>query len=436
MEKSMRYDFLLHLYCTKEKVNHRERLSEADFDPFVKDAIFSGLRFGLLPNNGEKYKCRIMPIWPETKTVGNPNSPSQSNLANGAVLGFKVIIKAERAMFRKKYPLLNFRNRALEKAIHSAPCGNSISTCGYLEYSIEAYRRNENPTHRKKNESLSGSRINIQVSTYLMKFDRKPFPYRIIFGSDHGSLSARLQRSQAPMSLIELQRLSGQEVDFPVYLKESLLREMRQHAQNNLDREVAGFLIGKVFQDENTSEIYAMIEDQIVARHTDGNQVKVTISSNSWMAFWEEMKQRRGNLQLLGWWHSHPFEIQTGSENGPDSKLDRQAEMPTEDSKISQQRLSSEYPVAATKGDGDQVMTTEEEFTRGADSATARRRVSTAFLSLQDTFIHHHFFSWPYQICMVVDPRAEPGSDIGVWGWGNGMVCPRFVYIIPEETAK
>ena len=49
------------------------------------------------------------------------------------------------------------------------------------------------------------------------------------------------------------------------------------------------------------------------------------------------------------------------------------------------------------------------------------------FLSAYDLFIHRHFFSQPWQIALVVDPRAR---QCGFFQWLGGKVVDcGFVYV-------
>jgi len=58
------------------------------------------------------------------------------------------------------------------------------------------------------------------------------------------------------------------------------------------------------------------------------------------------------------------------------------------------------------------------------------------FLSAHDLFIHRHFFSQPWQIAMVVDPRSR---QLAFFQWrGGDVVDCGFVYVQqnPQTTAR
>jgi proteasome lid subunit RPN8/RPN11 len=239
------------------------------------------------------------------------------------------------------------------------------------------------------------TRIEIQPSTTpTMRFERKPLLYTMTDNTSERALSSETRHSQ--------------ETDYPVYLEGALINRIREHARRNSDRETAGFLVGRVFQDERSPEIYAVIDDEIEAMHTEATLISVTISSKSWMVFWDEMKRRKGNAQLLGWWHSHPFVVKAQSVNKEETA-----------------RGKSE---CATDGKTDQDEKTGEMSREHAKSSTGNH-YSNLFLSSSDIFVHNSFFSWPYQVAVVVDPGAETGADVGVWGWRDGVVSSRIAFV-------
>ena len=59
---------------------------------------------------------------------------------------------------------------------------------------------------------------------------------------------------------------------------------------------------------------------------------------------------------------------------------------------------------------------------------------SSLFLSTHDVFFVQHFFTQPHQIAVVVDPIAEAGDDIGIWGWKDGSLCQRNMSLVPQEA--
>lgn len=395
----MFFDFILHLYCSRGQFSHRVRLTQADFEPFIRDSIFSGLRMGKLAQD-EEYHTQIIPILPPGKITALEESSFQPESTREEILGFEIVIENHTNLFKKRYLIANFRYRALQKALTISPCRGSLSTCGLLEFAIEASPAQDDDTERQKKSTTNGSGVVIKGSNLpMMRFEKKPLSH--VTTPDEKEEGVKFQGEFARVC------------DFPIYVRGSLLSRIRRISRANLDRETAGFLIGNVFQDEGTPEIYAVIDDQIEAKHTEANLVSVTINSRTWMAFWDDVKSRGVDLQLLGWWHSHPFRIlcRVGIERAHGSS-------------------------SASDGSGDLYHRDTCMIKMGAGEVDPKARWtdSNAFLSSSDMFIHNSFFSWPYQIALVVDPRKGPESDIRVWGWRDGMVTSRRAFVILEEV--
>ncbi len=368
------YDYSIHIYCRQEEdaVDHYINMSDADFEPFIKDTAFEGIRRGILSNDGSEYQSEIIPIWPSGKTQ-NAKRTKVSGSINGAISGFEIKIETGKETFSKRYTIYALRSFVLEKTLYSSSSCESISSCGTLKYSLHAAEKNTNSFPQQEEEISQDWTIEIEPTEQrLMHYDRKPLP-------DHGVLS-------------------GTETTFLVYIKQQLIDQIRKHAQRNLDKEVAGFLIGNVYQDTNSPEIFVLIEDQILAQHTTNESlVAVTITPASWNSFWETMKQRNGSQILVGWHHSHPFSI---DKNNVDDMQSRN---------------------------------TREGIKR--EEAKVISHISTAFFSPEDMFIHQHFFNLPYHIALVVDPNAPPGcGDIAIYGWVDGRIYERPINIIEEKA--
>ena len=55
------------------------------------------------------------------------------------------------------------------------------------------------------------------------------------------------------------------------------------------------------------------------------------------------------------------------------------------------------------------------------------------FLSGMDLFIQNHFFNLPYQVALVVDPRAD---TLGFFQWKRGKVAPVGFFYVRDKGAR
>ncbi len=397
----MNYEYFLHLYCAKNQFIHHERLCETDFHVFVRDAVFSGMRKGVLKNGG-RFRSRVLPVIEDRDNpwlAGDAVWLTSSGRRLGA---FEVVVERGSESYRKRYPLRNFGSRALEKTLRATSCKDSLSSCGALRYFLVAFRKTDGsgqPEGARSGNSESRIRIH-DLPESTMAFETGTMPRVVTDGA--------LDISSAALSSLQ--------EDYPVSIERHTLERIRQCARMNPDREVAGFLLGNVFQAES-SEIFTIVDDQIEASHTRASLTDITIDSRTWTAFWNELKRRRSERKLVGWWHSHPFRISEVSQGREDACRDGEHGTP------GRPAGRSTNLEAQTTGSADRE-----------DHSGAGGHQSSVFLSSHDIFIHDHFFSWPHQIALVVDPASDAEHDIGVWGWRDGVVKMRTAYVIPREV--
>jgi len=365
------YRYEIRFECQKGTVDHAEPLVAQDLAPIVEDARFVGLREGLVTAD-ESLNFQLRPILLRD---------DQPDFGGITVLGFEVLFPGHNGSFayRKRYWLDSFRQLALEKARRLPNCEAQPTTCPRLSYWIEAL-----PTGDTAGEGGADSESRPLLSK--LAFKQAEFPLEVF-------------RLRAKEALLGVSASTAQE-PFPLFIPRGALAEMRVLARDNIAREVAGFLLGEVYQHYLTSEIFGVIQDFVPARTNQATATSVHLDGNTWQAFWEEKRLRYPDSRLLGWWHSHPCEA---------TQLPAGCEAP---------QTGHEHDPAP------------ERHRSGAQQGETPGRVSTLFLSEQDLFIHRRFFSTPYCVCMVVDPHAPVGEDMAIWGWRDGLLTARNAYVL------
>ncbi|MDZ7411908.1 MAG: hypothetical protein ONB15_00065 [candidate division KSB1 bacterium] len=301
----------------------------------------------------------------------NPNRGSDSDVL--LVAGFEVRVAAKDGGpgFKKNYWLSNLRQLALEKLRRVNHRESKIATSSEVRYWLQA--RPEATSEAEKQEVL------LNKLDYLRHSD---FPVE--------ALRVRLKEPVRGGAIIWSTLMEP----YPLFMPRDVLSHMRALSVRDLTREVAGFLVGEVFRHPITGEIFGVVLDSIPARTHRATQTSVHLDGETWQAFYDEKQVRYPGAHLMGWWHSHPFEAKANDCGGS---------------------------AADPNGCSGQV----EDPANGTAG-----RASTLFLSEQDLFIHRRFFSAPYCVCVVVDPRAVPGQDIAIYGWYEALVCSRNAYLL------
>jgi len=141
----------------------------------------------------------------------------------------------------------------------------------------------------------------------------------------------------------------------PVFVHEGVLQQVLDYSEQDLSRELGGFLIGGLHEDGGA---YVEVVHFLPAVDARSRAASLTFTHDTWSAMTRQVDQQFPGELVVGWQHTHP-------------------------------NLG-------------------------------------VFLSGYDLFIHRHFFSQPWQIAMVVDPRRK---EMGFFQWANdkvrncGFVC-------------
>jgi proteasome lid subunit RPN8/RPN11 len=142
---------------------------------------------------------------------------------------------------------------------------------------------------------------------------------------------------------------------YPIFLYESVLEEILDYSEADLTRELGGFLLGGVFEDQRP---YIEIRHFLPAVDARSQHSSLTFTHETWSTMHRERDRRFPRDMVVGWHHTHPnFGI---------------------------------------------------------------------FLSEHDKFIHRNYFSEPWQVALVVDPRRQ---EFGFFQWRGaeiedcGFIC-------------
>lgn len=82
------------------------------------------------------------------------------------------------------------------------------------------------------------------------------------------------------------------------------IRQIEGHATRDLSRELGGVLLGEQGQDEKG--YFVKISATLPVRTSDHGPVHFTFTADSWAQLHQERSQRYPQLEIVGWYHTHP----------------------------------------------------------------------------------------------------------------------------------
>ena len=85
-----------------------------------------------------------------------------------------------------------------------------------------------------------------------------------------------------------------------------VFRDIQEHASTDLEKEVAGFLLGRVRDADGAGRGLVTIEAAITAKHVVTGPTHVEFSHRTWTELHREREEDFGNLPVVGWYHTHP----------------------------------------------------------------------------------------------------------------------------------
>ena len=98
---------------------------------------------------------------------------------------------------------------------------------------------------------------------------------------------------------------SPEEHDLPVFVDLDVLADMEDHAQSDRSVELGGVLLGGQYEDDE-GKPFVVISDSLRAQHYESTKGSFTFTHDTWSAITREREQFPEELQMVGWYHTHP----------------------------------------------------------------------------------------------------------------------------------
>ena len=97
---------------------------------------------------------------------------------------------------------------------------------------------------------------------------------------------------------------TGERID--IVVTEEVLLATAHHVAQDMVRESGGFLLGNQYVCPNTNRQYIVVDQCMKADYTEGTQVSLTFTTDSWAQLKDRLDGKYRGKTLVGWYHSHP----------------------------------------------------------------------------------------------------------------------------------
>ena len=94
--------------------------------------------------------------------------------------------------------------------------------------------------------------------------------------------------------------------DLPIFLDRKPADAIERHALRDTSVELGGILLGRECLDDLTGEPFVWITEALEAKHYENTQASFTYTHNSWGEITRERDELYPDLDIVGWYHTHP----------------------------------------------------------------------------------------------------------------------------------
>jgi proteasome lid subunit RPN8/RPN11 len=94
--------------------------------------------------------------------------------------------------------------------------------------------------------------------------------------------------------------------DMPIFLDLAAADAIERHALRDTTVELGGILLGKECVDEQTGLPFVWVTRSLEAKHYENTQASFTYTHESWEEITRERDRRHPDLDIVGWYHTHP----------------------------------------------------------------------------------------------------------------------------------
>jgi len=134
---------------------------------------------------------------------------------------------------------------------------------------------------------------------------KKPADSEIEFGDIQNRESVRRLRPDRDGQFAVVAVGQPQPSDLPIYVDLDVMRDMEAHAATNTNVELGGVLLGWQAKDE-AGKPFVQIVDSLRAEHFEATRGSFKFTHETWSEITRQRQKLHPELQLVGWYHTHP----------------------------------------------------------------------------------------------------------------------------------
>jgi len=94
--------------------------------------------------------------------------------------------------------------------------------------------------------------------------------------------------------------------DLPIFLDLGPADAVERHALRDTSVELGGILLGRECVDDQTGLPFVWVTEALEAKHYENTQASFTYTHDSWEEISRERDRRHPDLDIVGWYHTHP----------------------------------------------------------------------------------------------------------------------------------
>lgn len=94
--------------------------------------------------------------------------------------------------------------------------------------------------------------------------------------------------------------------DLPIFLDRQAADAIERHALRDTSVELGGILLGKECLDDATGTPFVWVTKSLEAKHYENTQASFTYTHDSWEEITRERDRLHPDLDIVGWYHTHP----------------------------------------------------------------------------------------------------------------------------------
>ena len=94
--------------------------------------------------------------------------------------------------------------------------------------------------------------------------------------------------------------------DLPIFLDRKPADAIERHALRDTSVELGGIMLGLECVDDQTGEAFVWVTESLEAKHYENTQASFTYTHESWAEITRERDRLHPELDIVGWYHTHP----------------------------------------------------------------------------------------------------------------------------------